>query len=107
MPKFRVVVHGGGYRLLKTEKRFGLIPVRVWREGGFYATRFVEAPNEEEAIIGAFRIVEGELPENTIDTAGSSALEVDKVVIDPTGFDRYAPGYGFTFYTDDATEIDH
>lgn len=99
MTKYKIILHGKKFRIHYREK--GLARSRVlWKETGFYATRFVEAPDNEGAVASALELLTGELSERKM-YADSSSIEVVKVIEDASGYDRYAPGGGFTFYSDD------
>jgi len=93
--------------MLRTMKpRLILFSKEVLEEVGFYATRFVEADDEEEATLAVFRIIEAECSENAVSSTSKSSLELNKIIVDEKGFDAHAPGSGFTFYDegDDAAE---
>ena len=101
MPKFKVVIHGARYMLRTTEKRFVLFSREILKERGFYTTRFVECENEDDAASLVFRMIETDFHNSGISSTDKSVLELEKIVVDDEGFDRYAPGAGFTFYSDD------
>lgn len=101
MPKFRLKIHGAGYRVLTGEKAFFIFTRKVWKRGGFYTTRFVEAESEDDAISTIFQVLNEEFAENSISITDESGLELERIILDEKGYDLYAPGGGFTFYLDD------
>lgn len=99
MAKYKVVFRGEKFRARYEQKV--LFRTRVyWKETGFYATRFVEAPDEDAAVASTLTIITEELSDMKM-YADSSSIEAVKVVEDAAGYDQYAPGGGFTFYSDD------
>ena len=101
MPKFSVELHGQHYKM-QFEKRDWLFrrrPVMKWV--GFYTTRFIEAESEKEAAEQAIERVSAEVGSRAEITEGSR-IELSSVEEDEEGFDLYAPGGGFTFYTEES-----
>ena len=99
MPKYKVVAHGTNFRIEYRES--GLLRSRLrWKETGFYATRFVEESDDDAARTSALALLTEELSQRKMYT-DSSSIEIVKVIEDTSGFDQYAPGGGFTFYSDD------
>ncbi len=68
------------------------------QSSGFYATRFVEARDEEEAIALAIELVRRDLQGYGSVSPQECTLSPDEIWKDPVAFDRYAPGTGFTWY---------
>jgi hypothetical protein len=99
MPKFKIKFHGERFRMQTLEKRFWGSRT-VWKDMGFYTTRFVEAEDEEAAAILATALLVKELEDNSM-YSENSVLEAVSSIRDDDGFDAHAPGSGFTFYSED------
>ena len=97
--KFKVIVHGQKYRVQIVDELHGETP--FWRNVGFYATRFAEAYNTEQAIESVFRHLGFQLVNDGIVTTSTSSLSVEEIREDKEAFDSFAPGGGYTFYQDD------
>ena len=104
MPKFRVSVHGKDYKIGIVQRRFLFRKKHVWKQAGFYTTRFVESDNANEAIFQVFETLQMEL-ERDGRTTENSSLELEEIQEDDKGFELYAPGTGYTFYTGDEAQI--
>ncbi len=98
MAKFKVSVHGKNYRIGEIRKRYFFRKEYVWRSVGFYTTRFIEAETANEAIEIVFALLRTELYNDGRQT-DNSELELQEIQEDENGFDEYAPGGGYTFYT--------
>ncbi|HMS10201.1 MAG TPA: hypothetical protein PKE66_11995 [Pyrinomonadaceae bacterium] len=67
---------------------------------GFYATRFIETDDANHAIAKAINLVDGEVRE-TLVSNDTSSIEFSGITEDVEGFDAFAPGNGFTFFSED------
>lgn len=66
---------------------------------GFFATRFVDAVDEQEAVRRAVDVVRQELMQVlSPEEARRTSITVDEIRVDPLLFDQYAPGRGFTWF---------
>lgn len=105
MPKYAVRLEGTGCQV-RVQKRSVLSGEKSVIEAmGFYTTRFVEAVSPAEAGEKVTAMVRAELTPflaNRPDQIWSSSI--DEIWEDPKGFSLYAPGSGFTWYTEDETE---
>ncbi len=103
MTKFRVDVHGKNYSLDVMRKRFFFLRTFEKRAVGFYTTRFIEAETANDAIETVFSLLRSELCNAGRQTEHSN-LELKAIQEDEVGFDRNAPGGGFTFYDQSSSE---
>jgi hypothetical protein len=96
MQKFAVLVEGLGCTGIVFRREDGT----TYRPQGFYATRFVEAPHSSAAGETVLRLIEQELIQLDRTSHPSCRLGIAEVTVDTDAFDRYAPGQGFTWFTE-------
>jgi hypothetical protein len=100
MIKFRVSVHGRNYQI-GIMKRVRFVRKELSTNSvGFFTTRFVEAESATEAIEIVFSALTTDL-EQEGRTTHDSVLDLEGICEDDAGFDEYAPGNGYTFYSQD------
>ena len=74
---------------------------------GFFTTRFVRALSPQEAAGHAREMVDAELRPLLLNQSSEPVdITVVEVREDPDGFEQYAPGWGFTWYTESIEEDD-
>ena len=98
MTKFRVPVHGRNYQILRMRKNGFLGREYSSVSVGFYTTRFIEAESANDALELVFALLKAELEADTRITK-ESIMELDEICEDESGYDNYAPGAGYTFYS--------
>ena len=99
MPKFRVEIHGSNFEIGVIKRRFLFWETLHRKPVGFYTTRFVERENANDAIAAVLEMLAAELEADGRNTT-HSVLELVEIQEDDAAFDLYAPGAGFTFYSD-------
>lgn len=100
MPKFKVLLHGQNYEMRVQEKSFLFRNQSVWKIVGFYTTRFIESNSMNEAAEEIIKTIRAEL-NKTCRANVNSTLEISKIQEDEDAYNLYAPGKGFTFYSED------
>jgi len=100
MIKFRVHIHGKHFLVRVIRKRWFRPDELLSKPAGFYTTRFVQAPNANEALDEVLKNLRDELDRDER-TTGESIMELVSIGEDEDGFDQYAPGAGYTFYWED------
>lgn len=100
MPKFTVRVHGQHYKgqFEKRDWLFRRRPVMKW--AGFYTTRFIETDSADQAVEQILEIIGAEVGSH-FEITETSQFELLSIEEDDEAFDLYAPGAGYTFYTED------
>ena len=100
MPKFSLIVEGENLLVAITKReKFG--EDVSWNLGGFYATRFIESENADEAIKQVFEMLKEEL-EDFAKFTENSKFALSEIREDEKAFDLNAPGKGFTFYLNES-----